>query len=152
MADAGGLPPDFARGGIATAIAAIGTGVGWLFRSRAARKRRQDERRDAWQRELEDWQKRLDIGREEYIERLERRVADVERKEAAREAKDEARDEQLRALRIAFELVSAALRASDPRNPALSLAEELLRSAFPVQPETPAPMKDALRRLGATDI
>ncbi|MHA3791442.1 hypothetical protein [Sphingomonas sp. YL-JM2C] len=152
MADAGGLPPEITRGGIATAIGAIGTALGWMFRSRAARKRRQDERRDAWQRELEDWQRRIDAGRSDYIGQLERRLADVEAKERERAAKDDARDEQLRALRISFELVSAALRKIDAGNPALGLAEQLLRAAFPVATDMPAPMEDDLRRLGATDI
>ncbi|ARR55316.1 hypothetical protein HY78_18655 [Rhizorhabdus wittichii DC-6] len=152
MADAGGVPPEVARGWIGAAIGAIGTGLGWLFRVRANRKRRQDERRDAWQRELENWQSRIDAGRSDYIAQLERRLADVEAKERERAAMDEARDEQLRALRISFELVSAALRKIDAGNPALGLAEQLLRAAFPVSTDMPAPMQTDLRRLGATEI
>ncbi|WP_190282662.1 hypothetical protein [Rhizorhabdus histidinilytica] len=152
MADAGGVPPEVARGWIGAAIGAIGTGLGWLFRSRAAAKRRRDERLDAWHHELEEREKRLAAGQSQYVQQLERRLADVEAKERAREAKDEARDEQLRALRISFELVSSALRKIDAGNPALSLAEQLLRAAFPVTTETPEPMQADLRRLGAAEI
>lgn len=148
----GGLPPEIGPGWIASAIGAAGTGLGWLFRSRAARKRRQDERRDAWQRELEDWQRRIDAGRSDYIAQLERRLGEVEAKEREREAKDEARDEQLRALRIAFELVSAALRKSDAGNPALGLAEDLLKAAFPIVPAEPAAIRAALHRLDGIDL
>lgn len=147
MPDTGGLPPEMARGWIATIVGVFGSGVAWVIKGRAAAKRRQDERRDAWQRELTDWQKRLDTGRAEYIAQLERRVADVEKKDRERDAKDDARDAQLRALRLAFELVSSALRKIDGSHVALSMAEELLKSAFPPSVDLPGPLRDAVQKL-----
>lgn len=124
-------------GGIATAIGMIGAGIGWLFNRRDAAKRTREEKLQTWQDELDEQERRIDEGRTAYTQKIEGRLG-------ALEAKDEARDTQLRALRIAFELVSSALRHIDPNNQALGLADDLLRSAFPVSASTPADMVEQL--------
>lgn len=120
-------------GGALALLTLMGGGVKWLFvRSDDARRTREDKLQ-AWQEELEAKEKRIDEGRTAYVERLEIRLGLLE-------VKDEARDAQLTALRISFELVSSALRHIDPRNSALALADDLLRTAFPGTSATPSEM------------
>lgn len=124
-------------GGALSLITILGGGIAWLFGRRDASRRSREDKLHAWQDELEAKEKRIDEGRTAYVERLETRLR-------ALESKDEARDTQMTALRISFELVSSALRHIDPGNSALGLADDLLRTAFPVPPETPADMVEQL--------
>lgn len=143
MSDPGGISTSEAGGligGAVTVLGMIGAGIAWLFGRRDVAKRTREQKLDAYQLELEEKERRLDEGRTAYTTRLEQRLAEVEAKEHAREAQDAARDLQMRALRIAFELVSSALRTSDPHNPALGLAQDVIRSAFPISPASPADM------------
>lgn len=124
-------------GGALAVLTLLGGGVKWLFgRNDQARQTREDKLR-AWQEELEAREKRIDEGRTAYVERLEARLGLLE-------AKDEARDTQMTALRISFELVSSALRHIDPKNSALGLADDLLRTAFPGPAEAPSDMVEQL--------
>lgn len=124
-------------GGALALLTLLGGGVKWLFgRSDHARQTREDKLR-SWQDELEAKEKRIDEGRTAYVERLEMRLGLLE-------AKDEARDTQMAALRISFELVSSALRHIDPTNSALGLADDLLRTAFPVPAGVPSDMAEQL--------
>lgn len=129
-------------GGLAL-LTLLGGGIKWLFgRSDDARRSREDKLQ-AWQDELEAKEKRIDEGRTAYVERLEMRLGLLE-------AKDEARDTQMMALRISFELVSSALRHIDPTNSALGLADDLLRTAFPVPAGMPSDMAEQLVALEKT--
>lgn len=138
-AEAGGL-----IGGAITVLGMLGGGIAWLFGRSDAAKQTREEKLERWQEELRDKEARLDEGRTAYTEKIENRLAEVEAKEQAREVQDIARDMQMRALRIAFELVSSALRAKDPQNPALGLAQDVLRSAFPTSADAPADMINQL--------
>lgn len=138
-AEAGGI-----IGGAISILTILGGGVAWLFGRRDAAKKSREDKLERWQEELRAQEARIDEGRTAYTEKLEKRLAEVEAKEEAREAQDAARDLQMRALRIAFELVSSALGAKDPGNPALGLAQDVIRSAFPVPAATPADMVEQL--------
>ena len=109
MAD-GGVSPGEAGGlfaGVVAVLTLLGGGVkwiaGWVDRGRQTR----EQKLQAWQDELRQQAKDLDEGRTAYTKSLEQRMAVLE-------ANDEARDIQMRALRLAFELVSSALRHLDP--------------------------------------
>lgn len=132
MAD-GGIEAGGVVAATASLLTIIGGGIAWLFRRRDVTKRSREDKLHAWQAELEAKERRIDEGRTAYVERLETRLGLLE-------AKDEARDTQMTALRISFELVSSALRQIDHTNSALGLADDLLRTAFPVPPSTPPDM------------
>ena len=119
----------------------IGTGIAFLIRQRSADRASREAKLDKWHHELSARERALDDGRTAYTERLADRLEELERK-------DSARDVQMRALRVAFELVSAALRERDPMHHALGLADEMLKQAFPVHPATPA---DMVRQLVAIE-
>lgn len=136
MAD-GGLETGGIIGGAISLLTIAGGAIAWLFGRRDAAKKTREEKLERWQQELSAKEAKLDEGRTAYTEKLENRLELLE-------AKDEARDTQMTALRIAFELVSSALRHIDPKNSALGLADGLLRSAFPVAATTPADMVEQL--------
>jgi len=140
MSDSGGVSAEHAGGLIAGAVAVLtmlGGGIKWMFRRADHASVSREKKLDAWHLELSEKEAKLDQGRTAYIERLEARLELIETNERAR-------DTQLSALRVAFELVSKALRHIDPANTALHLAEDILRNAFPVNPETPRNMVDQL--------
>ncbi|MFZ5704904.1 MAG: hypothetical protein ACOY5R_06515 [Pseudomonadota bacterium] len=120
-------------GGVVSLLTLVGAGIAFLFRQRSADKASREAKLDKWHHELSARERALDDGRTAYTERLADRLEELERK-------DTARDVQMRALRVAFELVSAALRERDPMHHALGLADEMLKQAFPVHPTTPAEM------------
>lgn len=143
MAD-GGMPPGEVTGWIAGLAAlfggppAIAKTVKWLADRADRRRQRREDKIQAWQDEVDAKARELDKQREGYVARLEGRLSALERGH-------EARDIQLRALRLAFELVSTALRQIDPENQALVLANDLLRSAFAVPIDD---LPDAVKLLG----
>lgn len=120
--------------GIIAAIGAVaamcGKGLTWLGgffeRSRESRA----AKLQAWHDELQERETRIDAAVEDRLAILEER--------------DATRGEETMALRMAFELVASALRAIDPKNTALSRAEQLLQAAFPLAPIVPADMSTTL--------
>ena len=54
-------------------------------------------------------------------------------------------------MRVAFELVAAALRVIEPDNIALRQAEQIIAAAFPLEPQIPLDMTLALAVLDAGD-
>mgnify|MGYP000002204778 CR=1 FL=1 len=128
-------------GGVVSLLTLIGGAFAFLIRQRSADKASREAKLDKWHHELSARERALDEGRTAYTERLSDRLEELERK-------DSARDVQMRALRVAFELVSAALRERDPMHHALGLADEMLKQAFPVHPATPA---DMVRQLVAIE-
>jgi hypothetical protein len=68
------------------------------------------------------------------------------------ESENVRRVEENNALRLAFELVASALRAIDPLNTALSRAEQLLQTAFPLVPAIPKDMTATLRGVETRDL
>lgn len=71
--------------------------------------------------------------REGTVTRLEKRVAALE--------------EELRDVWLAFAHVTAALKQHDPESDALKLAGRLLKQKFPLDFDTPADMRDKLKRM-----
>jgi hypothetical protein len=154
MSEHGGIGPAEAGGmlgGLVTLMGFVGGGVAWLFNRSDQRRSARETKLDAWHEELEAREKRLDEGRTAYIVRLEERLGSIEESELLRDKRDKARDLQLTALRLSFELVSAALRAVDPANRALQQAEDLLHAAFPVKLGVTADIIDQLRRIDEAD-
>lgn len=120
--------------GIIAAIGAVaalfGKGLTWLegFFKRSGESRA--AKLQAWHDELQERETRIDAA-------VEGRLATLEQQAAVH-------GEQSMALRMAFELVASALRAIDPKNTALSRAEQLLHAAFPLAPIVPADMSTTL--------
>lgn len=128
--------------GALAVLGALGKGFAWLL---AWGDRRHQSRMDRLEREenelAEDWsafRKRVMSERDD----LAVRVTSLERRDIAR-AKENA------ALRVAFELVAAGLRVLDPDNIALRQAEQILATAFPLDPNLPLDMTNALGVLDA---
>ncbi len=86
------------------------------------------------------WHEELSAREATFDARVEDRLKTLEGKDRLREAEN-------MALRMAFELVASALRAIDPRNTALSRAEQLLQVAFPLAPIVPPDMTTSLQTI-----
>lgn len=130
--------------GIIAILGALGGAGKWLFdwlERREQRRIDQEQRREddraaklqKWHDELDARETRLDTERETHLARIERRMEQMEN--------------ELDALRNAYRLATAALRAIDPGNSALRMADELLRAAFPINSSTPPDMAAQLRKL-----
>ncbi|MBD3732517.1 MAG: hypothetical protein IE934_07370 [Sphingopyxis sp.] len=120
-------------GGVLSLLTLLGGGIAFLMKRGDVSKASREAKLDKWYLELKAEQAEVNRQREDYVEQLITRLEALERK-------DSARDIQMRALRVAFELVQAALRERDPNHNALGLADEMLKQAFPVHPATPADM------------
>lgn len=105
--------------GIVGLMVALGKGVDWIFQHRTRRERDLDQREKV------------------LLARQERYWAEIERELKLLQA-------QNRALHLAFETVVAPLRAMDPRNSALSRAEQILAAAFPLDADLFPPTFDEL--------
>lgn len=119
--------------GIVALLAALGKGVKWLlgFRERQAVTRA--AKLQAWHDELEARERRLEERQAEYQASIERKLKVFEG--------------QNMALRMAFEMVAAPLRALEPHNRELAQAEQLLRAAFPLDPDITPDFKGLLGRI-----
>lgn len=133
-------------GGLAAAtvivLAAIGKGIIWLFDWG-------DRRRNSREAKLEKWQAELDAREKEHDAERERRRAEVEERLERMERTTSRALEQISALRLAFDLVSVALRGKDAADPSLRLADELLAVAFRLDPNIPTDMSGLLANIGA---
>ncbi|HJO64203.1 MAG TPA: hypothetical protein QF469_02590 [Sphingomonas sanguinis] len=118
---------------LAGALFGMGRGVQWLF----SWGERRAESRAA---KLQLWHEELSAREATFDARVEDRLKTLEGKDRLREAEN-------MALRMAFELVASALRAIDPRNTALSRAEQLLQVAFPLAPIVPPDMTTSLQTI-----
>lgn len=131
--EAGGL---FA--GLMALLALFGGGIRWL----AGWADRQAEGRGA---KLQAWHDELAAREAAWDGRVEARLKLLEQENVRRV-------EENNALRLAFELVAGALRAIDPVNTALSRAEQLLQTAFPLSPVIPKDMTATLRGVETRDL
>lgn len=118
---------------LAGALFGMGRGVQWLF---TWGERRAESRAT----KLQLWHEELSAREATFDARVEDRLKTLEGKDRLREAEN-------MALRMAFELVASALRAIDPRNTALSRAEQLLQVAFPLAPIVPPDMTTSLQAI-----
>jgi len=117
----------------AAALFSVGRGFQWLLSWNEGRAERRAVKLQAWHDELTARESAFD-------KRVEDRLKMLEQKAALREAEN-------MALRMAFEVVSSALRTIDPRNTALSRAEQHLQVAFPLAPIVPPDMTLALQTI-----
>lgn len=125
-------------------LGAFGKGGQWLFGWGERRAESRAVKLQAWHDELAEREAALDS-------RVEARLGKLEADNAEFSKKDEARAAESMALRMAFELVASALRAIDPRNTALSRAEQLLQVAFPLAPIVPPDMTTSLQLIALED-
>lgn len=109
--------------GAVALLALIGQGIKWLLNWKERRADSRAAKLQAWHDELQAREKRIDEKQTEYWADVEKRLSIVIK--------------QNMALRMAFEMVAAPLRAIDPHNRELTQAEQLLHAAFPLDPNLP---------------
>jgi len=105
---------------------AIGTAVKWIWDKVASTAKSRAEK--------------LAAREDDYVTRLEDRIAELE-------ANDRQRAKENLALRVAFEIVAAEVRRSNPDSAELKRAETMLAAAFGVPMDTPTDMIAALARM-----
>lgn len=130
--------------GTVTVLGVIGQGIAFLLRWGD---RRAVARLDRLAREEDE----LAEGWSAYRKRNEIRMAELEASNARLKASDDMRAREAAALRVAFDLVAGAMRMLDPGNNALALAEQVLASAFPLNPQVPPDMSAQLAAVEAAD-
>jgi hypothetical protein len=131
--------------GVIAVMGALGKAGAWLL---AWGDRRTQARLDRLAREEDDLAESWSAFRKRVTGELDKAkatIADLERRDIVR-AKENA------ALRVAFELVASGLRVLDPRNIALRQAEQILATTFPLDPQLPLHMTQALGTLDAGDL
>lgn len=85
-------------------------------------------------------EEKIEAREHDYVAKIEARIEELE-------VNDRQRAKENVALRLAFEIVAAEVRRTDPDNPGLKRAEALLTAAFGVPMETPADMIAALTKM-----
>jgi len=128
--------------GALAVLGALGKGGAWLL---AWGDRRHQARMDRLEREEDE----LAESWSQFRKRVTTDLRDAKMTIAQLERRDIARAKENAALRVAFELVAGALRALDPGNVALRQAEQILATAFPLDPQLPLDMANALGVLDA---
>jgi len=122
-------------GVVAAAVAllgALGAGLKWLLTFLAGRDASRSAKLQVWHDELDAREKEFERLQAEQHRKIEQRLEQVEGAN--------------RTLLRAVEMLSAALRVSDPSNPAIQRVEALLKQAFPADPELPPDMVAQLRQ------
>lgn len=127
-------------GGAVTLLGLVGAAIKWLAVWGDRRAASRTVKLQAWHDELTAREARIDREREEHHRSVESRLASIEERY-------EKLNREHMAIRLAFDLVTGALRAIDPSNRALRQAEQLLGAAFPLLPEIPTDMGNALARM-----
>lgn len=119
--------------GVVALLVAVGKGVGWILGWDERRKATRYEKLEAWQRELEARERQVDDRQAEHYAKIEAELATFRAQNAA--------------LVGAYQLIVAALRLENPSSPALGQADELLKSAFPLDPIVPPPIAGLLGKI-----
>ena len=83
---------------------------------------------------------KIEAREQGYVQKLEARIAELEKN-------DHQRAKENVALRLAFEVVAAEVRRTNPESIELKRAEAILTAAFGVPMDTPADMVAALAKL-----
>jgi uncharacterized protein HemX len=130
--------------GVVALAVAVGHGLRWWLGWTDRRAASRAAKLDAWQRELMLREARLDAEQAAIIAEIKAQLAEL------RASNDQLRTEHA-ALLGAFQLVAGGLRAENPHNPALGLADEILKAAFPIEPRLPASIADAAAKLNDVD-
>jgi hypothetical protein len=126
-----------AAAGAGAILIGLGHGMKWLLGWGERRAESRAAKLQLWHEELSEREKAFDV-------RVEGRLKTLEERDRLREAEN-------MALRLAFELVASALRSIDPRNTALSRAEQMLQAAFPLAPIVPPDMTASLQVIAVED-
>jgi hypothetical protein len=123
--------------GLVGLLVAIGHGMrwwlGWTDRRAASRAAKLEQ----WQRELNAREERFEEHQEAHWRHIEEHLGKLRREHAA--------------LLGGYQLIAAALRMVDPHSDALRRADELLRSAFLVEPLSPPDMVETMRGIRRSD-
>jgi uncharacterized protein HemX len=119
--------------GAVALLVAVGHGLKWWLGWTDRRASTRAAKLDAWQSELFLREARLDAEQAQIIAEIKDQLAGL------KDSNDQLRREHA-ALLGGFQLVAGALRTLDPDNSALARAEELLKSAFPLEPVPPDDM------------
>lgn len=138
MGDPGGISTGEVGGIIAGAITILGTvgaGVRWLLGWRDRQEESRATKLQKWHDELSARETRLDEERATEIASLRDDIARLRREHGM--------------LLSAYQLIAGAMRVIDAGNPALRMADELLRAAFPLR-GTPADMSALADRIDQT--
>jgi hypothetical protein len=123
--------------GAVALVIALGHGLRWWLGWTDRRAATRSAKLDAWQHELQQREARFEIQQAEHWARVESELEIVKR--------------QYSALLGGYQLIAAALRIIDPENDALSRADNLLRSAFLVDPVMPTEMATKLQHIHRSD-
>lgn len=139
LGEAGGL---FA--GCVALLIAFGHGIRWLLGYGDRRDQTRSGKLDAWHRELEARERRIEKQQRDYQDKIERRLRAVTSLAVQLHTEHSA-------LRNAYQLIATALRSIDEQNPALRMADEMIRSAFPLDPKSPPDMMALLAEIEDAD-
>jgi uncharacterized protein HemX len=123
--------------GVVALVVAFGHGIRWLLNWDDRRKETRQKKLDRWHRELEAREEKLERQQEEYQQRIERQLEHLQRQQAA--------------LVGGYQLIAGALRIIDPNSPALRQADDLLRTAFPLDPLVPGELQSLALRAHRSD-
>jgi hypothetical protein len=123
--------------GAVALIVALGHGMRWWLGWTDRRAATRSAKLDAWQNQLDEREKRIDAQQAEHWSRVERELEVLRREHSA--------------LLGGYQLITAALRVVDPGNDALRRADELLRSAFLLDPLLPGDIATIAQRIRRRD-
>jgi len=140
--------------GLVALLACIGKGFAWLLGWQYKREESRGAKLDAWQRELNAREDRFDDQQRQHWAEIARELeqSKAERTAEAREWQTQraADAEQWRRERTAllggYQLIASELRAIKPESDALKRADELLHSAYLLDPLAPLDMMELLKR------
>lgn len=119
--------------GVVALLGTIGGGVAWLIGWRDRQRDYFYQRNLLWEERLKQREATLEAEQQSHFERIEKRLDRAE--------------QQVEAALNAYHLLAGALRAKDPRNPALAQADELLKAAFRLDPMTPPEIKALVSKI-----
>lgn len=136
MSHPGGISAGEAGGIFAGAVAllvAIGHGIRWVLGFRERRSDNLYQKNLKWEERLAEREAAFENDQRAHFVRIEQRLTRAEL--------------QLEAALGAYHLLAGEMRRKDPGNAVLSMAEDLLKEAFRLDPSTPADMKSILGKL-----
>jgi uncharacterized protein HemX len=119
--------------GAVALLVALGHGIRWWLGWTDRRAATRSAKLDAWQNQLDERETRIEAQQLEYWARVERELEQSRRERAA--------------LLGGYQLIATAMRVVDPDNDALRRADELIRSAFLLDPLLPADMVASVRSI-----
>ncbi|MEA3053568.1 MAG: hypothetical protein QOG72_2471 [Sphingomonadales bacterium] len=118
-------------------LATLGHGIKWLLGFTSAQQTGRQLKLDQWHRELTDRENKIEAEEVAYRVRIEGRLIELE-------------GEQGKLLAICHQL-AAAVRTLDPGSSALRPYDEMLRSAFRIDPSLPPEMIAELHEIDRAD-